>query len=38
MDKFSAIMWLNTLQAAQKRDEDQQRDLEAENKMRRMMG
>lgn len=38
IDKFSAIMWLNTLKAAQNGDEEEQRNLEAENEMRKNMG
>jgi len=38
MAKFSAIMWLNTLMAAQQGDEDEQENLQAENKMRAEIG
>ena len=38
MGKFSAIMWLNTLMAAQQGDEDEQENLQAENKMRAKRG
>lgn len=38
MAKFSAIMWLNTLMAAQQGYEDEQENLQAENKMRAEMG
>lgn len=38
MDKFSAIMWLNTMKAAQNGDEDEQRNLKAENEMRQKRG
>ena len=38
MDKFSAIMCPNNLMAEQKGDEDQLKDLEADNEKRRMMG
>ena len=38
MDKFSAIMWLNSLTAAQKGDKNEQMNLEAGDEMRQKRG
>ena len=38
MDKFSAIMWLNTMKAAQNGNQYEIENLEAENQMRQSEG